>query len=310
MSGRSTVVVPPIADMRSVVQDKFGLQPCTWQLQSARYQLESKDVFTVSPTGSGKTLTFWIPLLFNNNGIIIIITPLNILGEKICDEVIQRGFPAINLCAETATDQAYKDIDHFQVLWKLKKFGDKLFNVTFDEGHCISEWGDDFRPLYGQLGNLRWFLPDHTTFHVVSATMPPHIISDVKTKLCMRSYNLAKIIRSNDRPNINLIVEEMKFPCNSMHDLTRVMDLRGGLRPEKFMLFTNSRGSAESACNHLCTDLPPHLQDKIIWFHSRMTMEFWIEAIGKLRQGEIWGICCTDAAGMGLDLHDITLIVQ
>ncbi|KIK76015.1 hypothetical protein PAXRUDRAFT_18508 [Paxillus rubicundulus Ve08.2h10] len=159
--------------MRSVVQDEFGLRPCKWQLQSARYQLESKDVFTVSPTGSGKTLTFWIPLLFNNNRIIIIITPLNILGEKICDEVIQRGFPAINLCAETAMDQAYKDIErlkycvitvsperiltdsHFQVLWKLKKFGDKLFNVTFDEGHCISEWGDDFRPLYGQLGNLR-----------------------------------------------------------------------------------------------------------------------------------------------------------
>ncbi|KAF8835722.1 hypothetical protein BDN67DRAFT_912477, partial [Paxillus ammoniavirescens] len=199
---------------------------------------------------------------------------------------------------------------HFQVLWKLKKFGDKLFNVTFDEGHCISEWGDDFRPLYGQLGNLRWFLPDHTTFHVVLATMPPYIISDVKTKLRMRSYNLAKIIRSNDHPNINLIVEEMKFPRNSMHDLTRVMDLRGGLPPEKFMLFTNSRGSAESACNRLHTDLSPHLRDKIIWFHFGMTMEFHIEAIEKLRWGEIWGICCTDAAGMGLDLRDITLIIQ
>ncbi|KIK78016.1 hypothetical protein PAXRUDRAFT_775114 [Paxillus rubicundulus Ve08.2h10] len=133
-------------------------------------------------------LTFWILLLFNNNGIIIIITPLNILREKICDEVIQHGFPAINLCAETAMDQTYKDIDHFQVLWKLKKFGDKLFNDTFDEGHCTSEWGDDFQPLYGQLGNLRWFLLNHTTFHVVSAMMPPHIISNVKTKFRMRSY--------------------------------------------------------------------------------------------------------------------------
>ncbi|KIK77048.1 hypothetical protein PAXRUDRAFT_779201 [Paxillus rubicundulus Ve08.2h10] len=284
MSGRSPVV-PPIANMQSVVQDKFGLRPCACQLQSAQYQLESKDVFTVSPTGSGNTLTFWIPLLFNNNGIIIIITPLNILGEKICDEAIQHGFPAINLCAETATDQAYKCIltdSHFQVLWKLKKFGDKLFNITFDEGHCISEWGDDFRPLYGQLGNLRWFLPNHTAFHVISATMPPHIISDVKTKLHMRPYNLAKIIRSNDHPNINLIVEEMKFPRNSMYDLTHVMDLWGGSQPEKFMLFTNSCGSAESACKHLHTDLSPHFQDKIIWFHSVMTMQFCIEAIEKL----------------------------
>ncbi|KAG1718682.1 hypothetical protein EDB19DRAFT_1649807, partial [Suillus lakei] len=36
-------------------------------------------------------------------------------------------------------------------------FTDNLFNITFDEGHCISEWGKDFRPLYSELGNLRWY---------------------------------------------------------------------------------------------------------------------------------------------------------
>lgn len=96
------------AHMRAVVHEKFGLCPCDWQLLSAQHQLERKDVFTVSPTGSGKTLTFWIPLLFNHDGIIIIVTPLNILGEKNCDEAIVHGFPAINLCAETATDQTFK----------------------------------------------------------------------------------------------------------------------------------------------------------------------------------------------------------
>lgn len=145
------------------------------------------------------------------------------------------------------------------MLWKSKKFTEKLFNVTFDEGHCISEWGKDFRPLYSQLGDLRWFLPDHAALHVVSATMPPHILADVKTKLRTRPYNFVKIIRSNDRPNINLIVTEMKFPRNSMHDLTRIMDLRPGQQPEKFMLFTNSRASAESTCNRLRSDLPSHL---------------------------------------------------
>ncbi|KIK81640.1 hypothetical protein PAXRUDRAFT_155609 [Paxillus rubicundulus Ve08.2h10] len=216
MSGCSPVV-PTIADMQSVVQDKFGLQPYAWQLQSAQYQIESMDVFTVSPTSSGKTLTFWIPLLFNNNGIIIIITPLNILGEKICDEAIQCGFPAINLCAATALDQAYKICSHSDQLnvpdefilsqdigqlkycvitvshkhiptnahfWVLSLEIHKLFNITFDEGHCISEWGDDLRPLYGQLGNLRWFLPKHTTFHVVLATMPPHILTAIEKIIC------------------------------------------------------------------------------------------------------------------------------
>jgi superfamily II DNA helicase RecQ len=94
--------------MKQIVQEKFGLSPCTWQLQSARYQLDNKDVITISPTGSGKTLTFWIPLLFNAGRIIIIVTPLNILGEKNQKEAEAYGFSAINLCKDTATDQVFK----------------------------------------------------------------------------------------------------------------------------------------------------------------------------------------------------------
>ncbi|KAG2335653.1 P-loop containing nucleoside triphosphate hydrolase protein, partial [Suillus weaverae] len=275
-------------------------------------QLNSKDVITISPTGSGKTLTFWIPLLFNAGGIIIIVTPLNILGEKNQKEAEALGFPAINLCKETASDQVFKDIEklqyrvitvsperllsdsRFHALWKSKKFTEKIFNITFDEGHCISEWGADFRPLYGQLGNIRWYLPDHVSVHVVSATMPPHILADVTSTLRIRSHNVARVTRSNNRPNISLIVEEMKFPRNTMHDLTRVLDMRPGdvNPPPKFMIFTNSRISAEMTCNRLRSDVPGHRQGKI------------------LQAGELWGICCTDAAGMGLDLRDIKIIVQ
>jgi len=104
----SLVGVPSFANIKIAAQEKFGITPCTWQLQSARYQLEKKDVVTISPTGSGKTLTFWIPLLFNTNGIMVIVTPLNILGQKNQKEAEELGFPAINLCKETATDEAFK----------------------------------------------------------------------------------------------------------------------------------------------------------------------------------------------------------
>ncbi|KAG2152654.1 uncharacterized protein EDB93DRAFT_1273410 [Suillus bovinus] len=104
--------VPNLNDVKMIVHSKFGITPCaTWQLQSALHQLEKKNVFTISPTGSGKTFMFWIPLLFNNNGIILIVTPLNILGEKTHNEAKTLGFPAYNLSTENATDEAFNESD-------------------------------------------------------------------------------------------------------------------------------------------------------------------------------------------------------
>ncbi|KAF9222327.1 hypothetical protein BS17DRAFT_767951 [Gyrodon lividus] len=138
-----------------------------WQIQSAHAQLERKDVITVSPTGSGKTMMFWIPMLFNASGIMIIITPLNILGEKTEVEGNLFGIPAVNLTAKTATDKIFKEIEafkyqiiavsperilkdpHFQDLFKSSKFMNRLFNITVDKGHCISEWGDVGEPSFG-----------------------------------------------------------------------------------------------------------------------------------------------------------------
>ncbi|KAH9054989.1 hypothetical protein EDB87DRAFT_1567823 [Lactarius vividus] len=50
-------------------------------------QLEGNDLLTLAPMGSGKMLTLWIPLLFNGDGISIVVTPLNVLGEKNISEL-------------------------------------------------------------------------------------------------------------------------------------------------------------------------------------------------------------------------------
>ncbi|KAG2090508.1 hypothetical protein BD769DRAFT_1371631 [Suillus cothurnatus] len=102
--------VPSVTDMKTIIHSKFSITPCTWQLQLALHQLERKNVFMISLTGSGKMFTFWIPLLFNDNGIILMVTPLNILGKKTHNEAKMLGFPAYNLSAENATDEAFNDI--------------------------------------------------------------------------------------------------------------------------------------------------------------------------------------------------------
>ena len=78
----------------------FGIKPCVSQIQVAAAQLEcNSDVVYIAGTGSGKTLTFWMPMLFENDSITIHVTSLNILGEQTAAQLNKLNIPAINLTA-------------------------------------------------------------------------------------------------------------------------------------------------------------------------------------------------------------------
>src|SRR5882762_9364836 len=97
--------------MDDIVEEKlkFRYHVCSFQLQSGRLQLLGKNVFTFAPTGAGKTLSFWILLLFNDNGIQILVTPLNILGDKNAREIADLfDISAVNVTAEMATNVLFK----------------------------------------------------------------------------------------------------------------------------------------------------------------------------------------------------------
>ena len=61
----------------------FGCDPCRWQSLSCQASLGGdNDIINIAPTGAGKTLMFWMPLLFQKDGIQIVVTPLDILGVQ------------------------------------------------------------------------------------------------------------------------------------------------------------------------------------------------------------------------------------
>lgn len=58
-----------------------------------------KDVIAIAATGSGKTLTFWMPLLFKKDGIQVVVTPLNILGKQNVESLATMGIRGITVTA-------------------------------------------------------------------------------------------------------------------------------------------------------------------------------------------------------------------
>ncbi|KIK82260.1 hypothetical protein PAXRUDRAFT_75572, partial [Paxillus rubicundulus Ve08.2h10] len=76
--------------------------PCLWQLKVAKALLKGdKDVLCTAGTGMGKTLGFWMPLLFRPDGIQMVVTPLNLLGKQNATSLAKAGIRAITISSET-----------------------------------------------------------------------------------------------------------------------------------------------------------------------------------------------------------------
>ena len=99
---------PSISDIRTKTNVHFGVHPCLWQAQVVLSILKrSGDVVSIAATGEGKTLTFWMPLLFSD-GIQLVISPLNILLEQNVSDLGKLSVSAVGIYADTATNKIFK----------------------------------------------------------------------------------------------------------------------------------------------------------------------------------------------------------
>lgn len=118
MSGQNsnTTVIESIwsiARIHEVVHQRPGKRPCWFQIQVAQaLYLRQKDVVGISATGSGKTLSFWIPLIMaleeGKDVTTIVVTPLNLLGKQNVADLEGAGISAVAISAENANTEIFK----------------------------------------------------------------------------------------------------------------------------------------------------------------------------------------------------------
>ena len=73
MSGPSHTMPDSDEEVQSQVEAVFGFCACLWQIRIVRGILNSDDVITIAPTGSGKSITYWMPLLYIKHGISVVV---------------------------------------------------------------------------------------------------------------------------------------------------------------------------------------------------------------------------------------------
>ena len=182
--------------------------------------LDGNDVLAVMPTGSGKSICYQVPAMLLT-GITIVISPLISLMQDQVKALNEAGINAgyinsslteaqIRLVYSRASDGAYKilyvapeRLESFDFL----NFTDKveISMVAVDEAHCISQWGQDFRPSYLKIVEFIERLGKRPVVSAFTATATEEVRTDISCVLKLRDPKI--VVTGFDRENLYFDVE-------------------------------------------------------------------------------------------------------
>src|SRR5437660_5727074 len=211
-----------IAKAEQVLREVCGLDAFRpGQAEVVAAVLGGRDVLSVAPTGSGKSISYWVPAVVDG-GLTMVVSPLIALMKDQVDSLTARGVDAtfINSSVERPeqVDRLRRAIaGEYRLLFLAPErlarpgFMERLAElrvrrVVVDEAHCISTWGHDFRPDYRLLGAAVTACgrPPIAAF---TATATPQVREDIARSLDLTAPFIS--VTGFNRPTLTLSV----VPC-------------------------------------------------------------------------------------------------
>ena len=274
--------------------------------------LSGRDVLGVMPTGGGKSLCYQVPALMLS-GVTLVISPLISLMKDQVSALKKSGITAAYINSSLTSDQlrlvyertrkgAYKLLYIAPERLITKEFlalvqKIEISLVSVDEAHCISQWGQDFRPSYLKIADFIDTLPHRPVVAAFTATATAEVQQDIIRLL--RLIDPMCNVTGFDRPNLFFDVQSPKNKMSVLLNLLRERKEKNGI------IYCATRASVERICQHLC--------DKGIsatCYHAGLD-----EATRRSNQDAFQFdrknvMVATNAFGMGIDKSNVNFVIH
>lgn len=254
-----SVEVQTVRDKLSVLKEYFGHDSFReGQDRITDSLLGGRDVLGIMPTGAGKSICYQVPALMFD-GITIVVSPLISLMKDQVSALVQSGVAAAYINSSLTHAQYLKVLQNtkngkYKIIYAAPERlcapaflgicrNLNISMVAVDEAHCVSQWGQDFRPSYLKIPDFIDALNSRPVVGAFTATATGAVRDDIKTLL--RLVSPLVVTTGFDRPNLFFSVMQ---PKNKSIELMKLIKER---KNESGIVYCSTRKAVEEVCELL-----------------------------------------------------------
>lgn len=274
--------------------------------------LGGRDTFAVMPTGAGKSICYQIPALLGR-GVSLVVSPLVSLMKDQVMSLVQMGVKAAYINSSLTPAQIRVVLDRacggqYKIIYvapeRLLTGGFLQFAqnapidyVTVDEAHCVSKWGQDFRPSYLDVRTFVSGLPKRPVLGAFTATATAEVRKDVVDLLGLeRPY---KVVTGFDRKNL---FYEVRRPTDRRAELLRIVKDFSG---RSGIVYCATRKNVDEICEMLRDRNVPAAR-----YHAGLDDAERSRSQDDFVNDRVGVMVATNAFGMGIDKSNVSYVVH